>query len=181
VSLTFILGGARSGKSAYAVQRANDADGRVLFVATAEAFDDDMRDRIARHKAERPMRWNTLEAPLGVGAAVAAELAAASYDTVVVDCITLLVSNALLRLPEDTADNVVNDAVLVEIDALLGLISHSGALWLIVSNEVGMGVVPPTRLGRVYRDVLGRANQRLAQAADEVTLLVAGLPWKLRG
>lgn len=181
MSLTFILGGARSGKSTYAVQRAEEAGGRVLFVATAEAFDDDMRDRITRHQAERPRGWRTLEAPLGVGAALGAELASAGYDTIIVDCLTLLVSNVLLRLPEDTLDDVVAEAVAVEVDALIDLISHSDAGWLVVSNEVGMGVVPPTRLGRVYRDVLGRANQRIARVADEVTLLVAGLPWKLKG
>lgn len=181
MSLTFILGGARSGKSTYAVQRANERGGRVLFVATAEAFDDDMHSRIERHKAERPPDWTTLEALLSVGSAIQAALATASYDTIIVDCITLLVSNVLLRLPEDSTDEAVIDATMAETEALLVEISHSDILWLVVSNEVGMGVVPPTRLGRVYRDALGRANQRIAQSADAVTLLVAGLPWQLKG
>ncbi len=180
MSLTFILGGARSGKSTYAVQRASERSGRVLLVATAEAFDDDMHSRIERHKAERPSDWTTLEAPLSVGSAIEAALATASYDTIIVDCITLLVSNVLLRLPEDSTDDAVIDATLTETDALLDVISHREALGLVVSNEVGMGVVPPTRLGRVYRDALGRANQRIAQVADEVTLMVAGLPWQLK-
>ncbi len=97
-----------------------------------------------------------------------------------VDCITLLASNVLLAQPEDATQDVVNRAILTEIDDLLAEQVASSATWLIVSNEVGMGVVPPTRLGRFYRDALGYANQRLAQAADEVLLLVAGLPWRLK-
>jgi adenosylcobinamide kinase/adenosylcobinamide-phosphate guanylyltransferase len=176
--LIFILGGARSGKSTYALEQARQYGERVLFVATAQAFDDEMRERIERHRAERPAAWATLEAPTRAGAQIMALMEA--YDCVVVDCITLLAANILLKLPEDSAQADVDAAVLGEIDALLEARERSDAAWLVVSNEVGMGVVPPTKLGRFYRDALGRANQRIAASASHVRLLVAGIPWNLR-
>jgi adenosylcobinamide kinase/adenosylcobinamide-phosphate guanylyltransferase len=176
--LILLLGGARSGKSAYAEKWARERGDRVLFVATAQAFDDEMRERIAAHRASRPGGWDTLEAPLNVGAAI--EARGDGYDIVIVDCLTLLASNALLQLPEDCAQAQAEAAVLRETDALLTAYRASSATWLIISNEVGMGIVPPYRLGRLYRDALGRANQRIAQQADEVLLLVAGLPWRLK-
>jgi adenosylcobinamide kinase/adenosylcobinamide-phosphate guanylyltransferase len=175
--LTFVLGGARSGKSAYAETWGAAQPGRVLFVATAQAFDDEMRERIAVHRAARPPHWTTLEAPLDAGAAIRV---AGEYDAVIVDCMTLLASNALLALPDNCTQDEANAAVMREADGLLLACATSGAAWLVVSNEVGMGIVPPTRLGRFYRDALGRANQRLAAAADEVSLFVAGLPWRLK-
>lgn len=176
--LIFLLGGARSGKSAYAEQWAQQHGGEVLFVATAEALDTEMQERIARHRAARPDGWQTLEAPLNVAAAI--RQFAGHYDTLILDCLTLLASNVLLKLPEDSTQEQADAALLDEVDALLATYAHSNATWLVISNEVGMGIVPPYRLGRVYRDALGRANQRLAQQADEVRLLVAGLPWILK-
>ncbi|MGQ9887188.1 MAG: bifunctional adenosylcobinamide kinase/adenosylcobinamide-phosphate guanylyltransferase [Aggregatilineales bacterium] len=176
--LIFLLGGARSGKSVYAENWAREHGDRVLFVATAQAFDDEMRERIAAHRASRPAGWRTLEAPLNVGQAIQAQ--GGGYDTVLVDCLTLLASNALLQLPEGCAQGQAEAAILSEVDALLSAYRASSAAWLVVSNEVGMGIVPPYRLGRLYRDALGRANQRVAQHADEVLLLVAGLPWRLK-
>lgn len=177
-NLTLLLGGARSGKSGYAQQWAHEHGRRVLFVATAQAFDDDMAERIARHRAERPSSWGTLEAP--VRAAEAIRPIVSEYDTILLDCITLLASNVLLGLPEDCTQAQSDQAVLAEIEALVELIRNSTANWLIVSNEVGMGIVPHTSLGRYFRDSLGRANQRLAQAADDVLLLVAGIAWPLK-
>lgn len=176
--MIFLLGGARSGKSTYAEQWARDHQGQVLFAATAQAFDDEMRDRIAAHRAARPAHWHTLEAPLNVGAAI--EQCAVAHDVLVLDCLTLLASNVLLQLPDDCTQAQADDAIMTEIDALLAASARSTATWLIVSNEVGMGIVPPYRLGRLYRDALGRANQRIAQHATEVLLLVAGLPWRLK-
>lgn len=177
--LILLLGGARSGKSRHAEEWARADGGRVLFVATAEALDDDMRARIARHRAERPPHWTTLEAPRHAGRAVRQSNAA--HDTVVVDCLTLLVSNAMLAWPEEAAPEAVEAAVMAEVRDLLDACASSDAAWLVVSNEVGMGVVPPTRLGRAYRDLLGRANQQVARAATDVALLVAGIPWTLKG
>jgi adenosylcobinamide kinase / adenosylcobinamide-phosphate guanylyltransferase len=177
--LMFVLGGARSGKSTYAQEWAQQHGREVLFVATAQAYDDDMRQRIARHRNDRPAHWHTLEVPLNVADAIRAQTL--PHDTVVIDCLTLLASNVLLSLPEDADQDTVNAAVLAEVDALLSAYATSSASWLIVSNEVGMSVVPPTRLGNLFRDALGRANQRLASQSDQVVLLVAGLPWYLKG
>jgi adenosylcobinamide kinase / adenosylcobinamide-phosphate guanylyltransferase len=178
--LTFILGGARSGKSTYAERLAKEQGARVLYVATGQAFDDEMRERIARHRDERPLQWQTLEAPILTGETLRETLPHETFDVVLIDCITLLAANTLLSLPEESTQDEATNAIMIEIDSLLGVYRESAASWIVVSNEVGMGVVPPTRLGRFYRDALGRANQQLAAAADEVILMVAGLPWHLK-
>ncbi|MCL4506239.1 MAG: bifunctional adenosylcobinamide kinase/adenosylcobinamide-phosphate guanylyltransferase [Chloroflexi bacterium] len=176
--LIFILGGARSGKSTLAEQMAHERGGDdVLFVATAQAFDDEMRERITAHQLSRPSAWRTLEAPLQLAAALRSVPLAGA---VVVDCITLLASNILLSLPDDASQAQVNQAVATEIDAFIEVLKSSQSTWIVVSNEVGMGIVPAYRLGRFYRDALGMANQRLARAADRVLLMVAGLPWELK-
>jgi adenosylcobinamide kinase/adenosylcobinamide-phosphate guanylyltransferase len=178
-SLILLLGGARSGKSTTALRMAAERGGdSVLFVATATASDDEMAARIAQHRAERPAAWQTLEAPRRVGEAIAQIVPLP--DVIVVDCITLLAANALLALPESCTPAQANAAILAEIDSLLAAQRASAAAWIVVSNEVGMGIVPPYRLGRLYRDALGSANQRLAAAADEVHLLIAGLTWRLK-
>jgi adenosylcobinamide kinase/adenosylcobinamide-phosphate guanylyltransferase len=149
----------------------------VLYVATAEAWDDEMRERIAIHRQQRPAGWQTLEASLHV----AERLQDCKIPRVVLlDCITLLASNALLTLPEDCTQEDANQVIMGEVDRLLAFQKTTQAVWIVVSNEVGMGIVPPYRLGRLYRDALGTANQRIASAADEVYLLVAGLPWRLK-
>jgi adenosylcobinamide kinase/adenosylcobinamide-phosphate guanylyltransferase len=171
--LTLILGGARSGKSTYAENLARAQAGTVLYVATAVAFDDEMRLRIERHQAARPSHWQTLEAPTGVGTAVSN---AAAADLVLVDCLTVLANNIIAPMPEPIDADAADAALNAEIEALLDAYEASDAEWTIVSNEVGLGLVPVYPLGRVYRDALGRANQRLAAAADRVLFLVAGLP-----
>lgn len=176
--LIFLLGGARSGKSTYAEAWAKDHGGSVLYVATAQAFDDEMRVRIARHQAERPAHWTTLEAPRAAGDAIKAH--SSPYEVVLIDCLTVLTANALMALPEDCTQADADAAILAETDALLAAYAESEATWLVVSNEVGMGVVPPSKLGRLYRDALGRANQGVASVADEVLLLVAGIAWPLK-
>jgi len=165
-SSLFILGGARSGKSRFAVAGL-PARGRVTYIATAEPRDTDMAARIARHRAERPAAWTTTEAPLDLTSQLAA--AATVADIVVVDCLTLWVSNLMLRGDDD-------EAILKEADALAALIAEPAAELRLVSNEVGLGVHPATSEGLRFRDVLGFVNQRAAAAASRVVLMVAGLP-----
>lgn len=162
-----VLGGARSGKSRYAVEQAAQSGARVAFLATARAVDGDMAARIVRHRAERPARWTTLEEPQDLVAAC--RRAAAAHDLIIVDCATVWVANLMERGDDDTA-------VLAAAYDLAKLQQERLVSLLIVSNEVGEGVHPPTELGRRYRDLLGVVNQRLASAADRVTLMVAGLP-----
>lgn len=172
--LILLLGGTRSGKSS-AAQRLAQAGRRVLFIATAQALDTDMARRIAAHRAGRPAAWDTLEEPFDPAAAAAPLLG--RYDTVVLDCLTMWVSNLLLR-HEDSA--AAEPALLDAARGLLALIERSPAAWIVVSNEVGLGVVPPSPLGRTYRDALGRVNQLVAARADRVYLLVAGLALELK-
>lgn len=162
-----LLGGARSGKSRYAVEQARVIGGLAAVVATARALDRDMAARIARHRAERPAQWVTLEEPLDVAAAC--RRAARSHDLVIVDCVTVWVSNLMERGDDDTL-------VLAAVDDLAKLLRERLVSIILVSNEVGQGVHPPTELGRRFRDLLGVVNQRLAAAADRVTLMVAALP-----
>jgi adenosylcobinamide kinase/adenosylcobinamide-phosphate guanylyltransferase len=174
--LTLILGGARSGKSVHAEAVARASGRPVFYVATATALDDEMRERIDRHRAMRPSEWRTLEAPLKVGAALVAHAQDLSGHVVLLDCITLLVSNVLLALSEDAPAAQAMQDVEAEIEALLAARDRLEGQWLIVSNEVGLGLVPPYPLGRLFRDTLGWANQRLARAADKVVFMVSGIP-----
>jgi len=177
--LTLVLGGARSGKSRYAEGRA--AQAAVLFVATAQPLDAEMAARIAAHRADRPATWRTLEAPAKVAEAIAADPGPA--EVVLVDCLTLLANNlfAIGEAEDRAAHRRAEAELLAEVEALIQLHSGSHAEWIVISNELGLGLVPPNPLGRAYRDALGRANQHLAQAADEVILMVAGLPLWLKG
>ena len=175
--LTLILGGARSGKSTYAEQLAAASGEPVTYVATAQAWDEEMAARIATHQAQRPADWATVEAPLGVGQAIAA---VPSTPVVLIDCLTLLANNVLGALPDAEDLSAAEAALRAEVDGLLAVYAEHPGAWIVVSNEVGLGIVPAYPLGRVYRDVLGRANQRLAAAADEVVFMVAGLPMQVK-
>ena len=177
--LILVLGGARSGKSAYAQELAQQlGQHRVLFVATAEAGDEEMARRIAAHRQSRPAAWRTLEAPRDVGEAMQRCLGNATVA--LVDCMTLLVSNVLFALGESPDPPQAERAVQEEVRALLQVCRASAATSIIVSNEVGLGLVPGTPLGRLYRDLLGQTNQALALHAQEVYFMVAGLAVELK-
>jgi len=168
--LVLVGGGARSGKSRFALARGAALGARRLFVATAEPSDDEMRDRIARHRAERGAGFETREEPRALPEALAAD---SGHDVVVVDCLTIWISNLLVGgATEGDLDARVTD--------LLDALARRRAPVVMVSNEVGMGLVPETPLGRVFRDVVGRAHQRVAAAADEIYLAAMGVVVRLR-
>jgi adenosylcobinamide kinase/adenosylcobinamide-phosphate guanylyltransferase len=181
--LVLILGGARSGKSSYAESLALRLarERQIVYVATAEAGDDEMRVRIAEHQAGRPATWATIEAPLNPADALADSPAATTAGVVLLDCVTLWVSNVLLTTEQDaTAERAAAARVGSELDALLELYRRAPWSLVLVTNEVGMGLVPPYPLGRIYRDLLGRVNARLAAEADAVALLIAGQAVELK-
>lgn len=176
--LILITGGARSGKSGFAERLAMQGK-RVLFVATAEALDDDMARRIAAHRSSRPPEWDTLEEPRSLPDAIRRKASDtdSAYDTIIVDCLTIWVSNLLL-LHEGNAD--AEARILEAAEKLLDVRQASGARWIVVTNEVGLGVVPPSPLARAYRDALGRVNSLVASRADKVYLMAAGLALDLK-
>lgn len=165
--LTLILGGARSGKSRYAEGLITALPGPWIYVATAEARDREMAERIATHRARRGTGWTTIEAPRDLAGALAAH----GKTPVLVDCLTLWLSNVLL------ADADVD----AEIAQLEGSLAHVAAPIVLVANEVGFGIVPDNALGRRFRDLQGLLNQRIAARADRVILVVAGLPLTMKG
>ena len=163
--LIFVTGGARSGKSSFALEKALELGGDdVTFVATAERSDDEMVDRIARHQLERPTMWRTIEAPREVS------LSDLKSRVILLDCLSLFVSNLLL-------DGLEEEMILERLQTIL---ASKVQTLIVVSNEVGMGLVPEYPLGRQFRDVLGRANQLVARASTQAFFLVAGIPLRLK-
>jgi adenosyl cobinamide kinase/adenosyl cobinamide phosphate guanylyltransferase len=167
VSLTFLLGGARSGKSSLAIKLALDHGGPVTVIATAEARDDEMAERIRLHRKERPEGWSTIEEPVALDEALRR---VTTGDAVVLDCLSLWIANLLERDEDVDAHD----------GRALTLVQARTAPTIVVSNEVGLGVVPASELGRRYRDLLGRVNARWAAAADEAGFVVAGRMLRLQ-
>ena len=172
-----ILGGARSGKSLFAQQLATQLGERVLFVATGAPMDEEMRRRIELHRKARPKTWRTLETTTGVAKAISEQIKDA--DVVILDCLALFVSNFMGNAPDSEDIDALESDLVDELCTLLERKERKSLI--IVSNEVGMGLVPPYPVGRAYRDLLGRANQFIAQCADRVYLMVAGIPLQLKG
>ena len=168
MSALFVLGGARSGKSRYAQERVEALGGRLAYVATAQALDAEMVDRIARHRADRDDRWHTVEAPVDLAAAITE--ASRQHDAILVDCLTLWLSNLIC------ADAEIDGAF----DELAEAISSCSRPLALIANEVGLGIVPDNALARKFRDEAGRLNQRIAAVADEVVFIAAGLPLRMK-
>lgn len=171
--IIFITGGVRSGKSDFAQRLAEQRQGPRVYLATAQAMDDEMKDRIQNHKVKRGDRWDTLEEHIYIGRALQA--AKNDYDTILLDCLTLWMSNILCQ-------GSAGEAMLSDVtEAFFKSLDSFSKTLIVVSNEVGMGIVPDNSLARTYRDQLGYVNQRMAARADEVYLLVSGIPVKIKG
>ncbi|MCS7252932.1 MAG: bifunctional adenosylcobinamide kinase/adenosylcobinamide-phosphate guanylyltransferase [Armatimonadota bacterium] len=169
--ITLLLGGARSGKSRFAVELAK-GNARVAFIATAARTDDEMERRIEMHRRSRPKEWLTIEEPICVSEWI--DEHGDEFEVVVIDCITLWLTNLIAAEADD-------DAILCAVERLLKACKERRCNTIIVSNEVGMGIVPATPIGRRFRDLLGEANQKLASGADCVYWLCAGIPICLKG
>ncbi len=169
--LALILGGARSGKSSYAERLVADK-AKVIYFATAEAGDLEMADRIERHRKNRPTSWKTVVSPTGLAERLRAD--AMDFEAAIIDCLTLYVSNLM-------TSGLGEGRIAAEIEELAAACREIAADVAIVSNEVGLGVVPANKLGRAYRDLLGRCNQLIAAAADDVYFMVAGIPVRIKG
>lgn len=168
MNLLFVLGGARSGKSRYALRRAEALPGALVFVATAQALDNEMDSRIARHREERGPRWRTIEEPVDLAAVVRAE--ARADRVLLIDCLTLWASNLML------ADRDIDAAT----GALVTALGEAQGSVILVANEVGLGIVPDNALARRFRDVAGIVNQAVAACVDEAVFMAAGLPMRLK-
>lgn len=168
MSTLFVLGGARSGKSRYAQARAEGHDGMLAYIATGQAFDDEMEARIVRHKDDRGPRWTTLEEPLDLAAAIVR--AGPTSGAILVDCLTLWLSNLMLA----------GRTLAAPTGALVDAIHTCPVPLILVSNEVGLGIVPENALARAFRDEAGRLNQAIAAIAGEVQFVAAGLPLRLK-
>lgn len=179
-----VTGGARSGKSSFAEERARSFGGRILYIATAIAIDEEMKERIRRHRLQRPAGWETLEAFRDFDVGLPSLLK--DRDAVLLDCVTVMVSNIMLQKAMDWEDlpideiNEVEKEVMRQVESLLSIIKAAGIPFILVTNELGMGVVPPYALGRAVRDIAGRVNQVLAREADEVHLCVSGIPVRIK-
>lgn len=177
--LVVLTGGARSGKSSYAESLIKEEGENILYVATAIAFDSGMQDRIKKHRLQRPEKWQTLECYRNFS-----QLEKRNYDGVLLDCMTIMVSNLMLDedVDYDSCSHDVIDKIETKIqkqvEDMLEYFREQNLY--IVTNEIGMGVVPPYRMGNIFRDIAGRINQKIAKRADEVYLLVSGLPVKIK-
>jgi len=168
--MIFITGGARSGKSTYAVSLAKKHK-KVAFIATCQALDKEMDKRIKLHQQDRPKNWKTFEEPQDV--ALLINGLDNRFDCILIDCLTLLVSNLLMAKRKE-------EQILEEIRNMLKNLKKKKAQTIIVANEVGLGLVPANKLGRDFRDIAGKVNQLAAKQADEVFFTVSGIPWNIK-
>lgn len=174
--LIFITGGARCGKSVFAEKLALEFGTPLCYLATAQALDNEMEDRVKLHRGRRGEQWHTLEEPLDLPRAL--KECDGRYQAVLVDCITLWLSNLLFEYERQEAD--IEERIMADVRQLADSLQEMTTPVILVSNEVGMGIVPENRLARLYRDIAGKANQLLAAAADEVHLVVSGIPLQLK-
>ncbi len=183
-NIILITGGARSGKSTYAEKLAKEYGSEVLYVATAIPFDDEMKHRIKKHREQRPENWETLEAYKDMD--ILLENKCPSKKAVLLDCITVMITNIMFEVCPDFDKMVqedlgaVEEAVNLQMDKLIASARLSGIPFIMVTNEIGMGIVPENQSARLFRDIQGRVNQKLAAIAKEVYLCVSGIPLKIK-
>jgi len=170
MTIYLVTGGAKSGKTAYSLSLANRYE-KKCYLATAEARDDEMRDRIAKHKKERGDEWETIEEPFHVNKIIREK--GSEFDVILLDCITLWISNLILEFDEERISE--------EVQAFEEVLQSCSCSLVIVTNELGSGIVPENDLARKYRDIIGSVNQKIAKIADKVTLVVSGIPMLMKG
>ncbi len=175
VKITFVIGGARSGKSSFVLDEVSKLEGTRAYIATGEALDDEMQDRIRKHKEDRGPEWTTYEEPVEI-VNILSDIKD-KYSAVVIDCLTLWLSNIMLQ-HQDTTVQV--NSLLQTLESLNSSNSSNGLNLYIVSNELGMGIVPENAMAREFRDLTGFLNQKVAAIADEVYLVTAGIPMKIK-
>ncbi len=171
--IILITGGARSGKSNFAIKLANESKGKIAFIATAFAGDDEMKRRIMLHKESRPQEWTTVEEPLNLSKAIES---VHDHDVIIIDCITLYLSNLI------SDDGLIDEKFMLgEVGKMMESARKFNGTIIIISNELGMGIVPENRMAREFRDIAGRANQIIAESADKVYVCFSGIPVQIKG
>lgn len=179
LSLILITGGARSGKSRYAVELAKQRGGKVAFIATAIAGDEEMTQRIRLHQSVRPSDWTTVEEYINVAQAIAD--AASNHETIIVDCLTLLITNLVFEPPyREEIDDAKEQNIYAAVEQIIENTKSVEATVIVISNELGMGLVPEDALARRFRDIAGRSNQLMAEAADEAYVCISGIPMRIK-
>ncbi len=184
--VTLITGGARSGKSTFAEELALEKQGKILYVATAKAIDEEMKDRIRRHQERRPDHWDTLEQYCGLKQVLPKR--SRDYCGILLDCVTIMSTNIIFDDPAMLQEEIpfeemlrVEEVLMKEIDDFISCFPELECDLILVTNEVGLGLVPEYPLSRFYRDALGRVNQKLGRAADEVWMVISGIPTQIKG
>ncbi len=177
--IIFVLGGAKSGKSRFALEKADLMGGKKLYIATAQALDCEMEKRIEKHRLERGEEWVTIEEPLNIAGSI--EENKDSYNVILIDCLTLWLNNLMGEDGSELQDGkAYKERFLIETESLIDSCIDSSSYIIIVSNEVGLGIVPENFLARRFRDIAGGVNRRVANAADEVFFLMSGIPLRLK-
>lgn len=183
--IVLVTGGARSGKSNFAEKLCIDQNNSTAYIATSIPFDDEMKDRVKKHKESRPQNWNTYEIYKDIYSII--KEISNKYETVILDCVTLLVNNLMFTYDMDIDKanqeeiNELEKYIKDQVKKLIEEIKKTNLYFVVVTNELGMAVVPDNKLSRVYTDIVGRINQQIASQSDEVYFVVSGIPMKIKG
>lgn len=183
--IILVTGGARSGKSSFAESLCINRNNSTAYIATSIPFDDEMKDRVKKHKESRPQNWRTYEIYKDIYSII--DNISKEHETVILDCVTLLVNNLMftygIEIDEATSEDInkLEDYIKKQVNKLLNEVEKTNLYFVVVTNELGMGVVPANKLSRVYSDIVGRINQQISSRSDEVYFIVSGIPMKVKG